>query len=91
MGEDSPARAENTAGPAYPAGYGNSAGGREAIEMLTVDRYELIQRKHLVDERGRRAVAHELGHGRSTVAKAIANPSRRGIESRSPAPNLPAC
>ena len=42
--------------------------------MLTVDDYELIRRKHLIDGMSQRAIARELGHARNTVAKAIANP-----------------
>lgn len=35
--------------------------------MLTIDDYELIRRKHLVDEMSRRAIARELGNTRSPV------------------------
>ena len=48
--------------------------------MLTVDDYELIRRKHLVDGMSQRAVAKELGHARNTVAKAIANPIPPGYQ-----------
>ena len=40
--------------------------------MLTVEHYELIRRKVLVDGISRRAVAKELGHSRKTVDKALA-------------------
>ena len=42
--------------------------------MLTVDDYELIRRKHLLDGESLRAIARELGHSRNTVAKAIVQP-----------------
>jgi hypothetical protein len=37
--------------------------------MLTVEDYELIRRKLLVDKQSIRAIAKELGHSRKTVAK----------------------
>src|SRR6476646_6852831 len=40
--------------------------------MLTVEHYELIRRKVLIDGMSRRAVAKELGHSRKTVDKALA-------------------
>jgi len=40
--------------------------------MLTVEHYELIRRKVLIDRMSRRAVAKELGHSRKTVDKALA-------------------
>lgn len=40
--------------------------------MLTVDHYELIRRKVLVEGLSHRAVARQLGHSRKTVAKALA-------------------
>lgn len=40
--------------------------------MLTVEHYELIRRKVLIEGRSRRAVAKELGHSRKTVDKALA-------------------
>jgi transposase len=42
--------------------------------MLTVDDYELIRRKHLIDGASQRAIARELGHSRNTVAKAMVQP-----------------
>ncbi len=39
--------------------------------MLTVDDYELIRRKHLIDGESQRSIAEELGHSRNTVAKAV--------------------
>jgi len=38
--------------------------------MLTVDEYDLIRRKHFVDEMSQRAISRELGYARNTVAKA---------------------
>jgi len=39
--------------------------------MLTVEHYELIRRKHFIDGMSSRAIAHELGHSRKTIAKAL--------------------
>jgi transposase len=39
--------------------------------MLTVDHYELIRRKVLIEGKSQRLVAKELGHSRKTVAKAL--------------------
>ena len=41
--------------------------------MLTVDQHDLIRRKHLVDGMSQRAISHEMGYSRNTVAKAIVN------------------
>ena len=38
--------------------------------MLTVDHYELIRRKVLIEGLSQRTAAKELGHSRKTVAKA---------------------
>jgi len=54
------------------------------MEMLTVDQHELIRRKHLVDGMSQRAIAQELGHGRNTVAKAIAHPIPPGYRLSKP-------
>jgi transposase len=40
--------------------------------MLTVEHYELIRRKVLIDGLSQRKTAEELGHSRKTVAKALA-------------------
>ena len=40
--------------------------------MLTVDHYELIRRRVLIEGLSERAAAQELGHSRKTVAKALA-------------------
>ena len=40
--------------------------------MLTVEHYELIRRKVLIDGLSQRGTAKELGHSRKTVAKALA-------------------
>ena len=39
--------------------------------MLTVDDYELIRRKVVIEGMSQRDVAKELGHSRKTVAKAL--------------------
>jgi len=39
--------------------------------MLTVEHYELIRRKVVIEEKTQRDVAKELGHSRKTVAKAL--------------------
>ena len=39
--------------------------------MLTVDHYELIRRKVIIEGKSQRVVARELGHSRKTVAKAL--------------------
>ena len=39
--------------------------------MLTVEHYELIRRKVVIEEKSQRDVAKELGHSRKTVAKAL--------------------
>jgi len=54
--------------------------------MLTVDDYELIRRKHLVDGMSQRAIALELGHARNTVAKAVASPIPPGYRLSGPRP-----
>ena len=40
--------------------------------MLTVDHYELIRRKHLIDGMSLRAISRELGHSRKTIRKVLA-------------------
>jgi transposase len=52
--------------------------------MLTVDEYERIRRKHLVDGMTQRAISRELGYARNTVAKAIANPIPPGYRLSQP-------
>jgi transposase len=42
--------------------------------MLTVDHFEIIRRKVLLDGDSQRDVAKELGHSRKTVAKALEHP-----------------
>ena len=39
--------------------------------MLTVEHYELIRRKVVIEQKSQRDVAKELGHSRKTVAKAL--------------------
>jgi len=52
--------------------------------MLTVDDYELIRRKHLVDDLSQREIARELGCARNTVAKAIKHPIPPGYQLSQP-------
>jgi transposase len=52
--------------------------------MLTVVDYDLIRRKHFIDGESARAIAKELGHSRTTVAKAIANPVPPGYRLSEP-------
>ena len=44
---------------------------RRPERMLTVEHYELIRRKVVIEEKTQRDVAKELGHSRKTVAKAL--------------------
>ncbi len=46
--------------------------------MLTVNHFEMIRRKVILDGYSQRAVAQELGHSRKTVAKALAQPGPAG-------------
>ncbi len=46
--------------------------------MLTVNHFEIIRRKVLLDGHSQRDVAKELGHSRKTVAKALEHPSPPG-------------
>jgi len=46
--------------------------------MLTVNHFELIRRKVLLDGHSQRDVARELGHSRKTVAKALEHPNPPG-------------
>jgi transposase len=46
--------------------------------MLTVNHFEIIRRKVLLDGHSQRDVARELGHSRKTVAKAMEHPSPPG-------------
>lgn len=48
--------------------------------MLTVDHFEIIRRKVLLDGQSQRDVARELGHSRKTVAKALAHASPPGYQ-----------
>lgn len=40
--------------------------------MLSVDHYELIRRKHVIDGLSIRAISRELGHSRKTIRKVLA-------------------
>ena len=40
--------------------------------MLSVDPYELIRPKHVIDGMSIRAISRELGHSRKTIRKALA-------------------
>jgi transposase len=46
--------------------------------MLTVNHFEIIRRKVLLDGMSRREVARELGHSRKTIAKALEHSSPPG-------------
>jgi transposase len=50
--------------------------------MLTVDHFEIIRRKVLLDGSSQREVAKELGHSRKTVAKALEHPSPPGYRTK---------
>jgi transposase len=56
--------------------------------MLTVNHFEIIRRKVLLDGLSQRDVARELGHSRKTVAKALVHASppgyQMGVERKSP-------
>lgn len=54
--------------------------------MLTVDHYELIRRKVLIDGKSQRAASRELGHSRKTVKKALKNPVPPGYRRLEPRP-----
>jgi len=55
-----------------------------------VEHYELIRRKHFVDEMLQRAIAEELGHSRKFVKKALAHPIPPGyrLTKAKPKPTL---
>jgi transposase len=48
--------------------------------MLSVDQYELIRRKHLVDGLSIRAISRELGHSRKTIRKAVKHATPPGYQ-----------
>ena len=52
--------------------------------MLTVDHFEIIRRKVLVDGQSQRETASELGHSRKTVAKALVHPTPPGYRRSKP-------
>jgi transposase len=56
--------------------------------MLTVNHFEIIRRKVLLDGQSQRDVARELGHSRKTIAKALVHASppgyQMGVERKSP-------
>jgi transposase len=52
--------------------------------MLTVNYFEIIRRKVLVDGLSQREVAQELGHSRKTVAKALEHPIPPGYQMAKP-------
>ncbi len=54
--------------------------------MLTVDQYEQIRRKHLIDGMSQRAIARETGRARNTVAKAITQAIPPGYRLTKPRP-----
>ncbi len=53
--------------------------------MLSVDHYELIRRKHLIDGLSLRAISRELGHSRKTIRKALAHGTPPGYRRHQPA------
>lgn len=53
--------------------------------MLSVDHYELIRRKHLIDGLSVRAISRELGHSRKTIRKVLAYGTPPGYQRRRPA------
>jgi transposase len=52
--------------------------------MLTVNHFEIIRRKVLLDGLSQRDVARELGHSRKTVAKALEHPVPPGYRTSRP-------
>jgi transposase len=52
--------------------------------MLSVDHYELIRRKHLIDGLSLRAISRELGHSRKTIRKALAHGTPPGYRRHQP-------
>src|ERR1700733_14069549 len=56
--------------------------------MLTVNHFEIIRRKVLLDGLSQRDVARELGHSRKTIAKALVHSSppgyQMGVDRKSP-------
>lgn len=54
--------------------------------MLTVDHFELIRRKVLVEEKSQREVALELGHSRKTIKKALSQAAPPGYQLRQARP-----
>ncbi len=54
--------------------------------MLTVDHYELIRRKVLLEGLSQRQTAEELNHSRKTVAKALAERLPPGYRLSEPRP-----
>ena len=54
--------------------------------MLTVDHYELIRRKVIIEGMSQRDAAKELGHSRETVAKALELRIPPGYRLREPRP-----
>jgi transposase len=50
--------------------------------VLTVDHFELIRRKVLIEEKSQREVARELGHSRKTIKKALSQAAPPGYRLR---------
>ena len=55
--------------------------------MLSLDHYELIRRKHLIDGLSIREVSRTLGHSRKTIRKALKHPTPPGYQRAQPAPS----
>ena len=55
--------------------------------MLSVDHYELIRRKHVIDGLSIRAISRQLGHSRRTIRKVLALGTPPGYQRSQPAPS----
>jgi transposase len=55
--------------------------------MLSLDHYELIRRKHLIDGLSIREISRTLGHSRKTIRKALKHATPPGYQREQPAPS----
>ena len=55
--------------------------------MLTVDHYELIRRKHLIDGLSIRAISRTLRHSRKTIRKVLKHGTPPGYQREQPVPS----